>query len=669
MLKKILLLSLLIFQPLIAEEAKDTTHTPIIKDTTKPDTLQFDTTGIDVDTLSEGQKAYQRFLSRQQKRKEENNEPKEVKTYLSFYDSLVVAFLHPKLNQETELTRSFIKDAGDYFKTDPSFFVRDYQISPMRKTVRPFGLSGNRLNIISNGLVMNPFEHYVEPDGLIDFNTIQTGVAKDIYILPGSIGQLFGGEQSIASLVTVPRQPTTYEPEIKLHVDKGAFDYAYTRGGYTKLFTDGKELDLSIDYRKSLGITGISDNKGKNYAGRTIIPLKPSIFLRAGGRSYRRTGNFVTEIIANAPYIRRSTTDNIGEIALESLNENQNVKYSLGYKYLKQNSNLDVNYIGRYNYFGNSIQLTRESAQGNRMYKSEMSYSYLDQTNGGLSDSEKSGKAIFSVFQKNDSSSVGITIGTSYNEEYRFLPFASIVYQKNSENQLSMLSLGYSEKAPTMHDQNLSYQQTAIYVSDTIYAETGNKYLLSEKQLIGSLILDRGVQNNIRLSVTGGIINDGIDWTKRDSVINATNVRFFKPENSDITFADVQLKQYMTVSDLIKFSIGGAYHYIDYENNINRAYQPEYQFFVGGELHQYWKQKLIHLYAYGEASYVGPYEGYAHESLGENIIINTGLAFTLKKFRFYYIFQNSLKVYRPNLDGYNYYGLYKYYGFTWYFIN
>ncbi len=653
-------------------EIIDSTNTSQSADSTFSDTLLFDTTGIDVDTLTAAQKAYQLFLSRQSKRKalQQEEEKKEVKVYLSFYDSLVTAFLHPRLNSASEITRSFTKDAGDYFRVDPSYFVSDFQQTPSRKTVRPFGLSGNRLNIVANGLVLSPFEHVPQPDGLIDFNDISTGLAKDIYILPGSAGQLFGGTQSIATLVTVPNQPDNYEPEILLHVDKGPEDYAYTRGGYTKLFTDGKEVDLAVDYRNTTGIRSNTDDNSYNYTGRTLIPFNSSYYLTASGSTYRRKGSYKTSLGIYSPYIERNRTDRNGQIAIEKLNNAQTVKYHLGYGYLKQNSNIDVAYKGRFNFFGHSFNFTRESVLGNKLFKSEISYSYLEQTDGFDQDSEKSGNASFSMFQKKEFSTYGITAGTIYNEEFKFLPFTSLLYQKYSDRYFMMFSVGYSEKAPSMHDMNLKLQTAVLDTGAIGYADVGNKYLLSEKQLVSSFMYEYGsLKNSIRFTVTGGLINDGIDWYHTDTVIELISSKLFSPKISDIKFADFQLKQKLSLNDFLNLSLGGAYHFIEYDIVSSRAFQPDYQLFMGGELHYYWKQKWMDLYAYGETVYAGAYTGYSGEELGNNIVVNTGMAFKIKQFRFYYIFQNSIDLKISNPDAFTNLGQFSYYGFTWNFIN
>ncbi|HVP06659.1 MAG TPA: hypothetical protein VMS71_02375, partial [Candidatus Acidoferrum sp.] len=208
--------------------------TIVAKDTTKP-----------ADTLSAAQKAMQSF---EQRYKEMKKVEEEQKARFSFYDTLLACFGSPRLNQRALLDQSFYHDAGDYFKFDPSYFVTDYSQTPMRKTVQPFGLSGDRLNVVTNGVPTHPFEHVVEPDGLIDMNDIETGLDHDVYTLPGAVGMLFGGSEAIASLVTESYFDTTLDAHSSFLVDKGWDGFANTRGRYSKRFTRGKTIDVAIGY-------------------------------------------------------------------------------------------------------------------------------------------------------------------------------------------------------------------------------------------------------------------------------------------------------------------------------------------------------------------------------------------------------------------------------------
>lgn len=234
-----------------------------------------------------------------------------------------------------------------------------------------------------------------------------------------------------------------------------------------------------------------------------------------------------------------------------------------------------------------------------------------------------------------------------------------------------MLTAGYSKKAPVLHDLHLKYQRSTIYSSLIDYAEEGNSLLEPEKQLVGSLVYQYGsLRNNINLTVTSGKISDGIDWHHADTVINTESVKLFYPGNGDIEFVDINLSQKISFFNSLSIFGGGAYHFVDNKTYpSNNAYQPEYELFAGGNLHWYWKQKAIDFYAYGEITYTGPYVGYDGTYLGETPVINTGLSFSIKRFRFHYIFLNALQTAYQVEEDFQIIGRYSYYGFTWDFLD
>ncbi|MFQ6008758.1 MAG: hypothetical protein ACE5K8_07395, partial [Candidatus Zixiibacteriota bacterium] len=191
----------------------------------------------------------------------------------SYFDSLVTYFTSERLDQRSQVDRSFYHDAGDYFRFDPSYFILEHQVTPMRKTVQPFGLSGDRLNLIVNGHQLQPFEHIPEPDGLADLNDIPTALDNSIFIIPGPAGQLFGGRSGVATLLTLSKRPSTYSPESTLLADKGSFGYSYVRGRYSKLFTNRREIDMSIEYREADGPALDRKDDAYDYYGDFYFPL------------------------------------------------------------------------------------------------------------------------------------------------------------------------------------------------------------------------------------------------------------------------------------------------------------------------------------------------------------------------------------------------------------
>ena len=90
--------------------------------------------------------------------------------FLSIYDSLLIYTLSERMNVAHEIENSYFHDVGDYLRFNPSFFVTDYQLTPMRKTVQPFGLTGSRINCFHKDKQYTPFEHLPEYGGMTDMN-------------------------------------------------------------------------------------------------------------------------------------------------------------------------------------------------------------------------------------------------------------------------------------------------------------------------------------------------------------------------------------------------------------------------------------------------------------------------------------------------------------------
>jgi len=182
--------------------------TEVVDSLSRLDTLKVADSLGTADTLTEIQQQLLEFEERYRQFKKESQSKR--KEQFSYFDTLTHYFLSPRLNQGELIDRSFFHDPGDYFKFNPGYFVLDHQVTPMRKTVQPFGLSGDRLNILLRDWSIHPFDHIPEPDGLIDLNDVPSALDHDVFVIPGALGRLFGGAQSVATLLTRPMRPDGY---------------------------------------------------------------------------------------------------------------------------------------------------------------------------------------------------------------------------------------------------------------------------------------------------------------------------------------------------------------------------------------------------------------------------------------------------------------------------
>ncbi|HEX2896732.1 MAG TPA: hypothetical protein VHP63_01605, partial [candidate division Zixibacteria bacterium] len=123
------------------------------------------------------------------------------------------------------------------------------------------------------------------------------------------------------------------------------------------------------------------------------------------------------------------------------------------------------------------------------------------------------------------------------------------------------------------------------------------------------------------------------------------------------------------LSEFLHFNAGGAVFNYDYDSLGDRPYQPEYNAFTGLELHHYWKDRLVDLYAYGELMYTGPYDGYDQKNLGKELIANAKISLGLRNFRFHLVFQNTFDNVYQAREATTIPGRFFYYGLTWNFFD
>jgi hypothetical protein len=589
---------------------------------------------------------------------------------ISFFDTLMTYFASERANRMPQVQQSFHNDAGDYFRSDPTFLVLEHQYTPMRKTVQPFGLPGGRLNYLVKDMPLRPFEHMPEPDGSYDMNDFPTGADDAVYIMPGAAGYLFGGQEMLATAIAMPADPETSESVSGIRADKGAFGYAYTRGNYSKNFDGGRQLDLSIDYRASDGLKVYNDDDAYHYWGDAYFPMGQKTALRVKGQLYNRNGHISVRQDRLGKLIPRERFDRNLAVSFEFQDDDTTTRSEIGFQHLRQGSYTTSFYRTRFNITGNGAFGVREWVRGSSIYQARVYGNQIEYDQGFNKFDRIDGGFSLAVAHTAQPGRWAARVGGRYVEDFDFLPSAAVQYMRETDRSMLSASLGYAQLEPTLHELHKLYQEASIYeVGEFPYADRGNPDLTSEKQLVGSLTYEYGtLRNRLNLTLTGGRLFDGIQW-QRGIIGVPYDVILFSPVNTDIDFANATLRQTVSLGDFAKFNAGGAYHYIDFEKYDQGAYQPEYQLFSGLELHVYWAQKLMHLFAYSEIVVTGLYDGYARQGLGETAVINTKLSFRLKDFRFHYVFQDMLSISYESREYQTIPGRFSYYGITWMFFN
>jgi len=664
MIGKCIILTLVVLFP-----ALSFAQLPALPDSTKDTVTVNDTlkTGVQKPVpLAEPEQRISDLQKRMQKFKESSKLPPRF----VFYDSLVTYLASARFNRRSQIDRSFFHDAGDYFKFDPDFFVVDYQATPMRKTAQPFGLSGDRLNVISNGIVNTPFEHTVEPDGLMDLNDIPTALDGAVYIIPGPVGELFGGQNGTATLLTVSALADSNKPASGLMADKGYFGYAFVRGRYAREFSNGRKIELSASSRGSDGVAFGRDDDQQHYTTTMYFPIGANFGFNIDGQMYDRDATLTIRPDIGGAYLNRHRFDRSLRASIEFQNGARSSRSELGYRHLRQGSYIDGIYKGRFNNTVNGAFAIQERKLGSRIFKTEATVDFPEYDNGYKQYARFNSSIGFSLAPLKHVNALDLQAKVAYSSDFDLLPSGTVVYQSDYQKLFVQLAVSYTVKEPTLHQINLPLQQKALYGSlPQQYSEQGNANLKKESQLIASITIEPGrVDNNFSINATGGKILHAIQW--RGENINQTiSYLNFSPVNDDMTFFTVSAKPSFRIADFLRFNSGAAYHYYDYKSLGKQPYQPEYNLFSGMELHYYWADRLVDLYAYGELVYTGPYDGYNKQNLGKELVANAKLSLGLKNFRFHLVFQNSFNNSYEAREDLLQPGRFFYYGIDWKFFD
>jgi hypothetical protein len=656
-----MLITILLISNIGFTQDVDTTDTAISFDSLIP----YDSLNIDPDTLTQLQKSELHFQLRQSKFKKEQKEKQEILPRFSYYDSLLTYFTSERMNLRKHIDRSYYRDAGDYFRSDPSFMVVEYEPSTKRKLVYISGLPQSKIGVVHNGMHLEPYEHLVIPDSKVDFNDIPTALDDRVYILPGLIGTHFGSDHKISTLLTAPKKLKSFKPETSILHDHGTLGYDFTRGRYSKLFSSGKEVDVSLEYRNADGLFFNLDDSYQ-FTGRTVLPLNQTINISASGLFMKKESYLKLFDDFSTEPLKRKRIERQGEIAIEKHNSSHTVKHSLGHRYHKKNSELDSLYKSRIDIYKYDLFYNFEGAKNNKFYKFEIDGSYEKFHEEFVRFKRYSANFKFNLFRVKQKLSWVVSAGFSTVEDYRILPKFALTMKHETSKNLILLSFGASQRAPTLSELFLPEKATFGLVNGYNVVNSGNENLLKEKLLTGNILIEIGnPDKSISLSSTGGSIKDAIEW--RSSISSDTN--YYQPLNEDVDFFVSKVEVKSQLAEWLNFKAGSAYNYVEYATPKDIPYAPKYQVYTSAELNYYWSQKFMNLNAFGEFVYSDKYLGRFGGEFGNEIIFNAKLSFSIKRFRFHYVFQNIAGTEYNSYEGITIPGRYSYYGITWNFID
>ncbi|HEX2897989.1 MAG TPA: hypothetical protein VHP63_08075, partial [candidate division Zixibacteria bacterium] len=528
---------LVIIAFLISFPAALLSQVPVPADTSKVDSVS----GPITDTLLIPTE--EKRLADIQERLKEFQKSEKPTPRFSFYDSLLTYLVSERFNHRSQIDQSFFHDAGDYFRFDPSYVVMDYQSTPMRKTVQPFGLIGNRLNVISNGVPFTPFEHTVEPDGMMDLNDIPTALDGSVYIIPGAMGTLFGGESNIATILSVSSSADSNKPASSIMADKGYFGYAFVRGKYARKFSNNRKIELSASSRKSDGVEFGRGDEQLHYTGSFFVPVKQRFGIGVDAKIYDRDAALVIRPDSGGALINRHRFDRSLRTSFEIQNKSYSARSEFGFRHLRQGSEINGAYYGRFDNTVNGIFFSHEKMVGSKVIKAELTTDFSDYDNGQNESHRFNSSLSFVLASLKKVHNFSLSAKANYSDDYDFLPSTALIYKSDFDKLFVQLSLGFAQIEPMQHQLYLPFRQSSLYGSTVKeYSESGNAQLKKESQLVGNLTLEAGTKgNHLAIQITGGRITDAIVWTMtRQS--GAIEVLHFSPVNNDLTFSTITVK-------------------------------------------------------------------------------------------------------------------------------
>lgn len=630
--------------------------TPRVADPGKVDTMLL------IDTSQSAKP--ERFRKFDHKKSEADLEARRRPAF-SFSDSVTSRFGSERYNQKPAVDQFVFRNAGDYFRYSPQFFVQSYQESPMRTTVAPFGLPGNRITWAPNGRVVTPFEHVPVHDGMVDAEDLPTATDYSVFVIPGPIGLLYGGQEASAALLTRPVPLSSTDAQSTLMVDKGWDASSLTRGRVDKLYGDGRRVDLSVAYRKTDGRLFTRYDNAYHYTGATYLPVGTKSALQADGWLYTRNGAIAVNPDSNGTTVPRYRFERHLNLAFVRFDSARTSRFEIGYRHARQGTHMDTMYRDWLDQTAHALTAKREWIGGAALYRVGAEIQAMQYRNRTGADDRMTGDVSFAALKSIGGWKSAATVGSRYTKSFKALPYALATTMRETSKSFLHLSVGYTERAPTQHELLLPHNISTIQ-SAGIYADIGNPGLGSEKQMIGTVYGEYGsLDDAVGLSIAGGKIADAIDWVRLAGIDTVTH----SPRNVTLTFTDVTAFARLRIADFARFHAGAGYQKVDRDDDRPRYFSPDYLGYSGLELHWHWEPKLIHFYAYGELVYTGEYAGYIDSSMGKRVVANARLSFQMAQFRFNFDFRNTVGRDFDARDGLGLNGRFFSYGFVWSFVN
>lgn len=611
---------------------------------------------------------------------EYEEEPEEIIVSYDFFDSLKATFLVERAELSSSRDKTFAHDPSGLLKFDPDDFIVNYQALPMRRTVYPSGLPGNRFDVVLDTRTLNPLEHTLEPDGKIDLEDYPMAPVEYAWNIEGPLGMAFDADNAVGTLYLIPYEDIDGQAKSGLRTGNGDFGYANTRGYFAAETKEKRVLKAAAEYRKADGSEVYFDDDAYHQWAETIIPLNDRNRVSFTGRLYKRDGSYpfipqFTGVVLNQ--FRRDRDFNFG-FARDHENGGKSV---IEFRHQRSESKLENNssgvaYSRKIDNFDNGGHIRHENRFGDWNTAAGLYLNQYEYKDNGWDQKRKRAKLYANVMKGDSTKSLLLYSSVEKMGGFDPAPSVMLAYQRKSDKYYWQFSAAYKTKLPGMYELFLSPDLSNPFdIPGDNYFEVGNRDLVPEKQAIANFNAGYGANgNDWLLSLTGGEIFDGIDWNRSEEPMVAPVYDLWSPVNHDIEFVDASLIKRFSLWDRIWLYGGTTWRHVSIDGNDDPPYSPDLQGFAALELYQYFEFIDTHLYGYIEAQLHDDYrtEGniqFPARIIGREAIVNLRLSVRIKKFRFYFVSQNLMaKVYQMR-DGYPVDERLNYYGIIWDFLN
>jgi len=565
-------------------------------------------------------------------------------------DSLVAHFARHTYDFDASRYDLYPRDAAGFLYHEASYFTLTYHETPVRTTVSPFGLLGDRITVRSDISEAAPYDRTIEADGLIDFNDFATGDVASGSIIEGPLSGYNSLSGGMATLYLKPFEIPQDQAVSRLTVERGAYGYAYTRGRVARMFTPDLGFSFSTDYRKGDGIAANLDDDSYNvrfrlfrrFDYRTTVDFGLGVYRRSGGFSYYRR-------------LRRDQEWTVQATRQEFFGGQLTGVYNLDLsrsadptKTIKpRNTYGELSYLlprGE-SLFQLSVRFGKEQYYINRYYATRY-YGFADLS--GWVDLA-GGKVFF--------------FGRTRDAEIQDVAFEGAVgYDRNLSHRLRLnVSGGYLGGWPDLTDL---YMENRQWASGPV--ETSNINLKAEKKLTGNATLFWTTEKyELSASFNAG---RGEDMIYYDRDYSQYPTILIVPSNDNVTFTDFNLAG--SFHDLWWFygNASATIRNVDSDRYGKRLpYSPRWQVYGQMGLYYYVEHFNVHLRLFGDITYTERPLSYLGEELLTTAVPDWGINATLKDLTVYYMMHNALNQLQLQPDGYGYTGWFYSWGFNWKF--